>query len=218
MEPSLKQRLVGATVLSALAVILVPMLFEESGNALDTRGFEIPEVPASVEQSVIEPAKHLSEVEPPAEPALSSGAAAPEEASADGASSTHKDNQIEPTEIAAEINEAPDDKAMASREASASEGPEKSEQSDQSSKENPATTTAWVIQVGSFSNEVNAEQFSEQLREAGFPAFVQSGTKNSKAIFRVRIGPELDKQRARKQRDEVVSKFDVEAIILPNLY
>ena len=64
MDPILKQRLVGATVLTALAVIFVPMLFDESGNAPDVSDFEIPEIPDRIARNPVEPPTHIEDIEP----------------------------------------------------------------------------------------------------------------------------------------------------------
>lgn len=56
--------------------------------------------------------------------------------------------------------------------------------------------SAWVIQVGSFSNRENADSLIAELREKGFPAFIEQAEVGGKQLFRVRVGPEVDKVRA----------------------
>lgn len=56
--------------------------------------------------------------------------------------------------------------------------------------------SAWVIQVGSFSNRENADSLISELREKGFPAFIEQAEVSGKQLFRVRVGPEVDKVRA----------------------
>lgn len=167
MDPKLKRRLVGATVLSALAVIFVPMLFEDSKDRLDPRDFEIPEIPAQIEQNRVEPPEELKDIEPPEVPMP-----------------TEKKVQPPATEEALEHEKKP-------------------------------PLTAWVIQVGSFGNKEHADQLRDQLRKAGYPAYVESGTKRGAALYRVRVGPELDHERARSQRDTIAQKFSVKGIVLP---
>jgi DedD protein len=56
--------------------------------------------------------------------------------------------------------------------------------------------TAWVVQVGSFSGQNNAEALSSKLKLAGFTAFVEQSSGKKGDVFRVRVGPELSKEKA----------------------
>ncbi|ORU93025.1 MAG: sporulation-like protein [Cycloclasticus sp. symbiont of Bathymodiolus heckerae] len=56
--------------------------------------------------------------------------------------------------------------------------------------------TAWVIQVGSFSAEKNANALSAKLMKAGFTAFVEQSAGKKGVVYRVRVGPELSKEKA----------------------
>jgi DedD protein len=74
--------------------------------------------------------------------------------------------------------------------------------------------TAWVIQVGSFNKAENANRLRDKLRNAGFPAYVESGNGITPTLFRVRVGPELDQDRVRIQRDQISTKFSIKAIVV----
>jgi len=56
--------------------------------------------------------------------------------------------------------------------------------------------TAWVVQVGSFSDQKNADALSARLMKAGFTAFVEESAGKQGEIYRVRVGPELSKEKA----------------------
>ncbi len=58
--------------------------------------------------------------------------------------------------------------------------------------------SAWVIQVGSFSNRDNAEGLVEKLQAKKFPAFLEQTEVEGKTLFRVRVGPEIDEKLAQK--------------------
>jgi DedD protein len=197
MDPVLKQRLVGATVLSALAVILIPMLFDSSGNRSDPQDFEIPAIPPSIAQNQPKSPETVADGESPPHPATSSAPVA---------------NSQLPEAIS--VPESPPRAAVPSIPAQGL-STEKVKPT-KPHEENAKPLTAWVIQIGSFTRVENADQLRDQLRKAGFPAYVESGTKNGAALFRVRVGPELDPQRARAQRDKIARKFKVNAIVLPN--
>lgn len=55
---------------------------------------------------------------------------------------------------------------------------------------------AWVVQVASVSREENANALAEELRGAGFPAFVQSWQEAERTHYRVRIGPVARREQA----------------------
>ncbi|MCB1851419.1 MAG: SPOR domain-containing protein [Gammaproteobacteria bacterium] len=56
--------------------------------------------------------------------------------------------------------------------------------------------SAWVIQVGSFSQRDNAENLVKQLREKSFAADIEQVSLKGSMLFRVLVGPEVDRARA----------------------
>lgn len=83
----------------------------------------------------------------------------------------------------------------------------------------PATTstsqgTRWFIQVASFSDQGNANAFRDKLRRQGFPAAVDSVWTNNKRIYRLRVGPELNRQRAEMLKNKLNRLNNVKSIIL----
>jgi len=151
MEPALKQRLIGATILISLAVIFVPMLIGEKIPENEVVTIDIPKLPESFESKII--ALPEQSEEPMAEVSISSNAA------------------VKITTPS--IPKPPVRKAV--------EG-----------------ITAWAVQVGSFSNKKNADSLSTKLQKAGFSAFVEQSEGKNGEVFRVRVGPELSKQKAEK--------------------
>lgn len=57
--------------------------------------------------------------------------------------------------------------------------------------------TAWIVQVGSFGSQQNAARLVKKLRKAGFAAPDAERAKvNGKTVYRVKVGPFLEKKRA----------------------
>ncbi|MES9902558.1 MAG: SPOR domain-containing protein [Sedimenticola sp.] len=56
--------------------------------------------------------------------------------------------------------------------------------------------SAWVVQVGSFSQQKNAERVEQQLKRGKFPAFIEQVGVDGKELFRVKVGPEIDRKLA----------------------
>tara|TARA_R110002074_G_scaffold170006_1_gene332208 strand:+ start:43016 stop:43531 length:516 start_codon:yes stop_codon:yes gene_type:complete len=71
--------------------------------------------------------------------------------------------------------------------------------------------TAWVVQVGSFSEQKNADNLANKLKIAGYVAFVEQTEGKIGEIYRVRVGPELSKEKA----DAVATQLQTEEK-LPN--
>ena len=65
----------------------------------------------------------------------------------------------------------------------------------------------WVVQVGSFSSEDNANQLIKKLNEQSFNAFVIEREENDGESFRVRVGPFDEKNQAMKVLSIVEEKF-----------
>ncbi len=60
----------------------------------------------------------------------------------------------------------------------------------------PAETPAWAVQLGAFSNRGKAEQLVAELRGRGYAAFVLEYRATGQVLYRVRVGPEQDRARA----------------------
>ena len=62
----------------------------------------------------------------------------------------------------------------------------------------PARTAAsgWVVQLGSFGAEGNANALAQRVSDAGFDAFVQRVEVENGTMYRVRVGPVADRDAA----------------------
>ncbi len=69
-----------------------------------------------------------------------------------------------------------------------------------------------MVQVGAFSSKANAIVLRDRLRNGGHPAFVEANGDNTQ--YRVRIGPEIDKQVANELRDKVAADFGQTGIVV----
>jgi cell division septation protein DedD len=52
------------------------------------------------------------------------------------------------------------------------------------------------VQLGSFSQQANAQQLAQTLTQSGFPAQVSSTSSQGKQLYRVRAGPVADRAAA----------------------
>ena len=74
--------------------------------------------------------------------------------------------------------------------------------------------SAWVVQLGSFSEKNNAEQLTRSLQDAGFSAFVESITKDGKPSHRVRVGPIMTQQKANQIRKRISKEHNQKGVLM----
>ncbi len=227
MREGAKQRLLGAVVIVALAVIFVPMLFERESlspppieESLPRAPDFDPDLPSEVflgpEDSGV---GGLDDVEltdtqplplPPAgdlEPASAGGVATAEdvivpgsEAEAETASPPPDAPPARSTEGAAKPATKPTAKAKAVPEAVAPRGPADG-------------MPSWAIQVSSLATPESAAELEGKLRKGGFSAFVEKAEVNGKLYYRVRVGPEVDRSSVERTAAQLRERFKLETLI-----
>lgn len=190
MNDGLKQRLVGAVVLVALAVIFVPSLLrEQQPEPVDTRT-QIPEQPA-IEPLTFEVPQQPENIEP---------APAPE-------TMFMPEDQTQPVQDDLEWDSGVREQAEQSPE---SEAPPKSDEERLAEQ----GVQAWVVQVASFSNLETANKLRDRLQEQGYKAYVRSVEIGSGTVSRVYIGPKLKRAEAESIKSEVDQSLRVDALVL----
>ncbi len=73
---------------------------------------------------------------------------------------------------------------------------------------------AWVVQLGSFSSEQNALALRNQLRAKGYTAFVEKTQSGAASLYRVNVGPELERARAEAQRNALEKDMKQKGMVL----
>lgn len=256
MDQELKQRLIGAAVITALAAIFVPMLFDdpidETGKSINE--LKIPEIPAKVQEVDIMPlpekveevAENLPTANAPKEApvALEEGESeAALEAPKPQTRLTPKDTApsrvptaVKPAALAPAIAQTYDEPAEAEDvppvvtkpgklptpsvqqpvsvppapkvlkpvsktpdpkvEASTAPAPVPSSSKAQSAPAAAEESNRWYLQVGTFSQKPNAASLQESLKQQGFAATVKEVASDKGTVFKVRIGPIVDKAKA----------------------
>ncbi|NNK04067.1 MAG: SPOR domain-containing protein [Xanthomonadales bacterium] len=71
----------------------------------------------------------------------------------------------------------------------------------------------WVVQVGSFSKSDSADALVANLRLEGLPAFAEKVSSASGTAFKVRIGPELSRDRATELARKVKAEHNLDAFV-----
>ena len=207
MDSGLKQRLIGAAVLVALAVIFLPMLVK--GPAPDSGvsdvSLELPDRPREPE-TVTRDLPLVAPRPPSGEGALGLGARPRDGAApADGALPTVDTADAPHPDAAPLAGEAegpaiagggePGDAAESAPEADPEPRPEPPAAL-------PATTAGgdYVVRFGSYGSSDNADTVVSRLRGEGFPASSSGARVAGQSVWRVQIGPYASRAQAEAVR------------------
>jgi DedD protein len=72
----------------------------------------------------------------------------------------------------------------------------------------------WVVQVGSFSNDENADNLVARLRLESLSAYKEEIRKSGSVVFRVRVGPFLEREEAIKADKKIVERLSIEGVVM----
>jgi DedD protein len=271
MDHELKQRLIGAIVVTAMAAIFIPMLFDDP---VDTSGqqvseLQLPKAPNDIEKlsdkqlpedlgralvptdaettdlaNATTEKDNLSTAELPDQTATSAPIAEEElsavESDSEDNSATKPKAPVETldtgdiTEAESPVDKEPPPVRIHPKvsnvvpEPKIKKKPKPVEPESHKTATKPVTdveaesahktkTTTktdtgmgrWSIQAGSFSKKENAEALLAKLQKQGFPVTLQS----KGSIYRLKIGPELDKQRATDMKKKL-DKQNIQSLMI----
>lgn len=245
MDNVVKQRVIGAVVLVALAVIFVPMLLDDSEEGLGPVGGNLPDQPEQIVHDRIEP---LTLPEPPAEtepaqvvldqPATDATATAPQSVPATAAPTTGTPEETvtapQPA-VPVPVVPAPAPAPVAAPPASASTAapvvaaqptpapavtapvaPPVVHKPAPVATPTPASAKAlsgWVVQLVATANKTKALGLQEKLRALGYTAFVEEIKTPQGTLFRVRVGPELERGNAENVRNRLEQQMQIKGMV-----
>ncbi len=214
MERRLKERLTGAVVLLLLVIIFVPMLLDNSAqDDIEITQTNIPPEPDVEFKTAVLPVEELPPVEPPSVPLVTT--------EPDNEPVLSPDNAVPATEITAPAGSqplppeelTPPTVESVQTEVIPVEGinvPAMNPSGDTSTR----GMSAWVIQLGSFSSQTNADSLVRQLQTQGFPAYIEKVTTVAGIVYKVRVGPELSRPAAENIVKNLKSKMKLDGMIL----
>ena len=230
MNQAKKQRLVGAVVLVALAVIIVPMILDFSRQDVAQRGdIEVPPAPDVNKMQVLPLNVWSKKIDPDVDPEpvmIEQPAAEVAAAPVDSETATAKADepkQVEVSELApapapaAAPQSAP--QALQSPAVAAKEEvlpkPDIVEPAEAGAADASLKGKAWLVQIGSFSTESKAFIFRNKLREMGYAAYIVPGENSTgERFFRVRVGPEILHSRAEAMRKRLKKDTGLDGLVM----
>lgn len=72
----------------------------------------------------------------------------------------------------------------------------------------------WVVQVGSFSSSENAQNLVARLRLAGMSSYDEAITNATSTIYRVRVGPFLDREEAIRVEQQIAADMGIDGVVM----
>ncbi len=165
MNETLKNRIVGIIVITALAAIFIPMLFDEPITSTDSHSNDELLIP-------VQPSNQMA-------------------ALIDSIPQSHE--AIISKEKLTQLN------------------------LQQQKSTEPSTDKhlkSWVIQVGSFNSEKNANEFKGRLRQKKFNAYISPVKSKNGTKFRLFVGPELGHDIALKTQLRLEKIFNAKTLLI----
>ena len=199
VDRRLLQRIVGALVLVALAVIFVPMLFnrDDADQQIAVDAPAMPETPAA---PIIE--TQPVEVPEPAVEAIPEDYEIIEEDSV--AESSIPANPIDP--VPAEALPAPE----ASEQAVTAAPPLMPENAEEQRLDTANLQVSWSVQLASLSSRENAEKLQKTLRSQGYNAYIRTAD----GMNRVFVGPLVERAEANRLRDQLQRQHKLDGFVV----
>lgn len=207
----LKQRIIGALVLVSLAVIFVPMLFDEPHSERTSNSIKIPEEPPFPEVDAPEPpeadapAYRLEEADQP-EPV----------ADTDSQQVQRVEEPVEPEPEPQPEPEAAQEEPVAQPVADASESGQDGDEEPQQSGSAEYTGSlegAWVVQLGSFGSADNARNLRNKVRDTGYSSHLQEIQRGDATLTRVFSGPFAEKAEAERAKKALDREFGLNSLV-----
>lgn len=191
VDKGLLQRIVGALVLVALAVIFVPMLFnrEDAGRQVTVDAPPMPEAPATpvIETQPVEVPEPDAQPFPEEYEIVEEGRVAEPSAPA------------EPSPAPAQPEPAPAVSEPATAETAPPAPPAATAAPEEKRLDAANLPVSWSVQLASLSSRENADKLQTTLRSQGYNAYIRTAD----GMNRVFVGPLVERAEADRLRDQL---------------
>lgn len=205
METTLKQRLIGTAVIIALAVIFVPMILDGSGQQESASiNLEAPPKPKFTFESDLPDPKQLEKLPP-----------------------IQKDDDKDIKQVSKQEEVSPETKSETKPETKLEAKSDTKSEADKKPApviveatanhiEPKPSLSAWAVQVAAFGEKDKALALQEKLISGNYSAFTEKSTSGSKVLYRVKVGPELERENAESLRDKIKQEHGLTGSFVTN--
>ena len=179
MEIKLKQRLIGAIVIIAIAVILIPMILDGSGRRGSIEpNVKMPPEPEFTFESDLPSTTQLDELPVSREPDIKPR---PAEEEVQTRTPRNADQAVANQVVEATADHVEADPSLAS----------------------------WVVQIGAFGEKSKALALQERLLAGDYPAFTERSKDDGEMVYRVKVGPDLSREKAEELRIRLAKEYNL---------
>ncbi|WP_227368716.1 SPOR domain-containing protein [Halomonas sp. M20] len=225
MKYGMRERISGAVILLALAVIFIPMLFDDPPS----REMQ-PEPTLTLEKPVEVERKEVAEPKPPASLGQIQMPRMRDDTSGSPSGTSSSVDRVEPEEVQrarqrtspqkptqqiAEPETRSDPIAeLANRNQERAKLPESEKAQPQESDQQEtakATQGDWAVQAGSFGEPGNAQSFQADLEAKGFNAFSRARDNELTTVY---VGPFTSSEAGEKARTELKQKANIQGLLI----
>ncbi|MGO4001819.1 SPOR domain-containing protein [Pseudomonas fluorescens] len=209
LDNAYKQRMVGALVLVALAVIFLPMLFsrEDEQRQVVVQAPAAPQAPAmpqvQVEPVVVPEPQALPQEPVPSDDEIAIGDTVPPTPSTPAAAPSAP---IAPAPVVAKPVTPPAPKPAPAPAPVATAKPD----TTQSRVDANGLSVSWSVQLASLSNRESAESLQKTLRSQGYNAYIRTADGKN----RVFVGPLIERAEADRLRDVLNRKQNLKGFVV----
>jgi DedD protein len=215
MDRRVKERLVGASILVALVVLIVPELLSgPPGPAPAAVGVRLPaSAPADAVRNVTVDLATSKPPEPdPAAAETAASSAGPPEARGADAASAGAGADASAADDGMGAHPAPPVEAPGAVEMAP---PAPTLPSGAKAAKPPVARRSWAVQLGSFASHANADKLVRQLKAQGFSVYIAPGGSGPSLRYRVRIGPMADRGAATQALAKLKSAGQAASLVPP---
>ncbi|HEY8570627.1 SPOR domain-containing protein [Microbulbifer sp.] len=217
LNDGVKQRIVGALVLAALAVIFLPSLFDREGARYVDVTSQIPPAPDIKPISIsepepvkgIEPAPPVNEVFQPEYVEQKTPAPDPEQVSLEP-----QQPEPEPTVAAQPASTASKEPAQALAASKPAADKQPQLPAEETQLDEQGLPEGWVIQVAAYKDSDSADRMRGKLLDAGFRAYTRAVDTPKGRFVRVFVGPKLSRTDAQSDKQKLDKLLKAETLIL----
>jgi len=232
LDENIKQRLVGAAVLVALAVIFLPALFDKDERvAIDTTS-QIPPTPTIETVEIPRPTKPEGIRVPPAGTLFQPEVVENAEKELVSETSNQSQDQLLAAGKVSQSEPKKNTKVVQAEEVEAKPAPKPVPKPVPKVKPEPKKVAAtpktptkprlsdsgvplgWVVQAASFKSDKAAQDFTDRLAKADYKSYFKPVETSKGQYFRVFIGPYVDEQQAIDAKRVIDKAYKVRSQVL----
>jgi DedD protein len=215
LDKGMRQRMVGALVLVALAVIFLPMLFtrEDEMRQVQVEAPQAPAMPSPAEvqvEPVAVPEPQVIPEEPTQAPVVVDESTAPASTPSQPITPSPQTQVQSPAPAAKLPAPAPAPKVEAKPVVTPAPAASAAKPTAPSKIDVNGLPVSWSIQLASLSNRAGAENLQKSLRSQGYNAYIRSAG----GLNRVYVGPLIERAEADRLREVINRQHSLKGIVV----